>query len=174
MTAYGKRLVTLCILALVIVGLFVFSSPDKPADVPEPVAPSVLQTIPSEGQYCFSYKHPSSTEEPYSVDEFLYLSFNGTKVVGTKEGTQSGPDMTNGYSGTLLGAVVNDELELTYDYTVEGADQRELEVYAFDKGNVIKKRWVLTEQKIDGKDILVPDYKGEPKIITYTAEECKP
>jgi len=140
----------------------------KTQDVPSPQA----YNIPTAGKYCFVRTEKATVDAPYSVEEHVVLNFDGVKVSGTKRGTQSGPDMTNGYEGTLIGATIDNEMELTYAYTVEGSKNRELEVYTFDKENLIKKRWVLHEGKINGVNILLPDYVGEPMLIAYQPEGC--
>ncbi len=133
--------------------------------------------IPTKGHYCFARTQVATTDAPYSVEEHVVLNFDGTSVTGTKHGTQAGPDMTNGYQGTLVGAKTanqtTNEMELIYAYTVEGAKNKELEVYTFNKDNLVKERWVLKDAKINGASILVPDYVGDPTLITYQPEPCK-
>lgn len=149
-----------------------FSHAPKQAAV-LPAQPAAAPAIPTSGQYCYGRSQAATADAPYAVEEHVVLDFDGVKVTGSKSGTQNGPDMTNGYQGTLAGATLDREMELTYEYTVEGAHQRELEVYTMDGGNLVKNRWALVEQKINGQDILVPDYVGEPSLITYAPEACK-
>ena len=147
-----------------------------PIPISEVNAP--VSSIPTSGQYCFARVQKATTDAPYNVEEHVVLNFDGTKITGTKKGTQSGPDMTNGYEGTLKGATIiggatsADEMELTYSYIVEGSKNRELEDYTMENENLIKNRWVLHEAKINGESILVPDYVGDPTLITYTREDC--
>ena len=129
--------------------------------------------IPSVGKYCYVRKQEATTEAPYSAEEHITLNYDGRKVSGVKTGTQAGPDMTNGYEGTLEGLNMDGEMELTYAYTVEGSQNRELEIYAYIDGKLTKKRWPLKEVKINDHKILAPTYAGEPTLMTYETEECK-
>jgi hypothetical protein len=137
---------------------------------------ALVSNIPTENKYCFVRKDKGTEDAPYSLEENVVLNFNGSKVTGTKQGIQEGPDFINGYVGTLSGATITnelgDEMELVFDYEVDGSQNKELEVYVFDNDKLIKKRWVLHEAKINGENILVPDYVGEPTIYTYTKIEC--
>ena len=148
----------------------------KAPAIPDPF-PTTITTIPTTGAYCFKRDQIATEEAPYSAQEFVVLIFEGTKVTGTKTGTQQGPGVSNGYTGTLEGAVITDdtssEIELTYAYVVEGSANRELEVYAFYDGKIFKKIWRLNESKINGFPILVPDYVGEPALIEYQATSCE-
>ena len=133
--------------------------------------------IPTTGKYCFSRSQRATADAPYSVEEHVVFNFAGVKVTGTKIGTmKNGSYMVDGYEGTLEGSTISNgdkkEMELTYTYTIEGSKNRELEVYAFFNKNLVKKRWVLKEAKINGESILVPDYVGEPKLIMYEFEQC--
>jgi hypothetical protein len=67
-------------------------------------------------------------------------------------------------------------LELLYEYTIEGSSQKELEIYKLNETSLIKMRWPLVtndtfSDKFDN-DTLVPDKTSEPKMIKYNAEEC--
>jgi hypothetical protein len=145
-------------------------------DVPETVTLVTTLTIPTSGKYCFARIQKVTDVAPYAVEEHIVLNFDGTKVTGTKRGTQSGPDMTNGYEGILAGSTIPNktggEMELIFVYTVEGSQNKEFEVYVIDNMKLIKKRWVLKETKINNQNILVPDYVGEPTLITYEVEDC--
>lgn len=130
-----------------------------------------------DGKYCFHRLQVATETEPYEVEESIILGIKGTAVEGVKTGTQRGPDMTNGYTGKLKGTKdAENNLELVYDYTIEGSNQKELEVYKLNENSIIKMRWPLIEQdtfneKFD-KGILVPDKTSEPKMIVYDAEAC--
>jgi hypothetical protein len=121
-----------------------------------------------DGTYCYARKQTATTTEPYVVEEHVVLTINGNVVTGTKKGTQSGPDMSNGYQGTLSGTRNGSRAELTYAYTIEGSQNKELEIYDIGATVLKKMRWPLKEQN----NILVPAKAGEPKIISYTAETC--
>src|SRR3989344_203666 len=116
--------------------------------------------IPSTGEYCFTRTQKATKDAPYNVEEHIVLNFDDSRVTGTKRGTQNGPNMNNGYEGTLEGSIIENEMELTYAYTIEGSQNRELEVYTFTNEDLVKKRWALKDKIINGKSILVPDYIG--------------
>lgn len=121
-----------------------------------------------DGKYCFNYSKDATSTEPYKVKENIILEINGNKVSGTKSGTQNGPDMNNGYTGNLDGTRNVNSLELVYSYIIEGSKNKELEVYEFTNGKLLKNRWPLVEK--DG--MLIPNKTGEPKIIPYTRINC--
>jgi hypothetical protein len=106
------------------------------------------------------------------VEEHITITIADGQVTGVKTGTQNGPDMTNGYGGTLTGTIDNSLLELTYAYTIEGSQGKELEIYSLELDNLVKNRWSLIDVKKNGENILVPDMIGEPTLITYTKEVC--
>lgn len=169
-----KTKIVILLVLIVGVGTVAYmSATNKPKDIEkEQVVPVVTSMIPTSGQYCFVRIQQATETAPYSSEEHVVLNFNGAQVSGTKKGTQVGPDMSNGFEGKLSGAMIEDEIELTYSYTVEGSNGKELEVYTFADKNLIKKRWVLEDKKINGENILVPDYVGEPTLYTYTPETC--
>ena len=85
-----------------------------------------------------------------------------------KTGSQSGPDMTNGYEGILAGSLNTNILDLIYSYTVEGSKNKEQEIYELQDNSLVKLRWTLVEKN----NMLVPDKIGEPKSILYLSEKC--
>lgn len=123
--------------------------------------------------YCFSRLQEATIEAPYKVEEFISLTRVRGTVSGTKQGTQSGPDMTNGYDGTLEGTTDGAGLELVYSYTIEGSQNKELELYSFSGEDLVKQRYPLKEEKRNGVGMLVPDQSATPTSILYTQAECK-
>ncbi len=132
-----------------------------------PTATDTEQTL-ADGKYCFSHSKTATDTEPYNIKEEIILNINGEKVLGTKSGTQNGPDMTNGYTGTLEGIKKINNFELLYSYTVEGSQNKELEIYEFSNSSLFKNRYVLVEK--DG--ILMPDKTSEAKMIEYKEIAC--
>lgn len=122
-----------------------------------------------DGEYCFSRTQMATDTEPYNVKEDIILNIKGNTVSGTKKGTQSGPDMTNGYFGNLNGSIKGNIMELIYSYSVEGSKARELELYEMKDNLLIKTRWPL----VNINNILTPNKTGVPKLIYYTANICK-
>lgn len=141
------------------------------------IASESKQTIPQEdqpnitlkdGRQCYTYNHEATKDEPYTVNEFIDMAISGTKVIGTKTGTQKGPDMTNGYTGTLIGISDKNTITVVYSYTVEGSKNKEEEIYRTNKVGIEKLRYPLVEDA----GILVPDTTKEFKTMTYARVEC--
>lgn len=123
--------------------------------------------------YCFDYEQKADTKNPYAVTEHLQLRKEGDSLIGSKTGTQAGPNMTNGYSGTLKGTLSPGELFLVFDYTVEGAKNKELEIYNLEGVSVIKKRYPLSEGVYQGQKMLVPDQSLTFESLVYNPESCQ-
>jgi len=132
-----------------------------------PMEDIVLEPI--DGKYCFTYSHSATEMEPYKVVENISLEINGDKVSGTKDGTQAGPDMTNGYEGSIEGSIVEGAVEAVFSYEIEGSQGRELEMYEFNGDSLTKLRYPLKE----GNGMLIPDKEGEYKSIYYYKVNCK-
>lgn len=173
------------ILGVVVVGIIALSiwsarnNRNKTATInetPEEVATNETFAIPTSGEYCYGRIQEATDTAPYSVEEHIILKFNDGDVVGIKSGTQAGPDMTNGYIGTLAGSAISNELgqglQLVFEYEIEGSTNRELELYAVLKEGLVKERWVLEEANINDQQILVPDFQGDPMLIPYAVEPC--
>lgn len=124
------------------------------------------QVTPNGG--CFQYQHTRTLEAPYDVSEKIEISIDGDMVEGVKSGTQSGPDMTNGYEGTLVGTYNGNIIEVIFSYTIEGSSQKEKEIYKIGENVLTKTRYVLEE--VDG--ILVPDLNSVPQYMDYTKVAC--
>ncbi len=138
----------------------------KPAHAPTDREPDTTGIV--DGEYCFSRDQAATPSEPYAVQERISLSILGNSVVGEKSGTQSGPDMTNGYSGTLAGTRMDHDLKLTFSYTVEGSSNKEVELYTLVDTELRKIRYALKEEG----GMLVPDLSSVPKNIIYERETC--
>jgi len=123
-----------------------------------------------DGRQCYSYNHEATKTDPYTVNEFIDMTIKGNVISGTKTGNQKGPDMTNGYNGTLLGAWNGDIIDVVYSYTVEGSKNKEKEIYRAreDQIGIEKLRYPLIEKG----GILVPDTTKEPKTMLYVRVGC--
>lgn len=121
-----------------------------------------------DGTYCFNRHQKKTTKEPYEVSENILLNISGSKVSGVKTGIQQGPDMSNGYEGTLSGTINDDLIQVTYSYTVEGSSNKEVEKYEVEGKDLIKRRYPLVED--GGK--LVPDETKEATLIKYSGIDC--
>jgi hypothetical protein len=159
-------LILLAVLVVVVL-LFSLGSKNKPVDKTDGEVLSATQ----DNAECYSYNHEATGDEPYTVSEFVKLNFDGTSVTGVKTGTQTGPDMTNGYSGTLDGTIENNTIDVVYSYVIEGTNGLEKEIYRVreDKTGIEKLRYPL----IEGKDMLIPDLDGELKVSLYSRVPCE-
>lgn len=122
-----------------------------------------------DGRQCFSYVHEASSEEPYVVNEFLDITITGNEVKGTKSGTQSGPDMTNGYQGSITGTIQGENINVVYSYMIEGSEGKEVEIYRTSLTGLEKLRYPL----IESGDGLVPDTSKEFSLVSYARVPCE-
>jgi hypothetical protein len=162
-----KTKVIILLLVIVLLGVLLFIIL-KNKEVPAPVVVTpVAETV------CFGRIQQATPTAPYNVEEHILLTIDGTSVTGTKRGTQAGPDMTNGFEGSLSGSKLDTALELVYSYTIEGSTGKELELYTLGANELVKKRWALEDEVHEGSHLLVPDHIGAPTFITYTKEVCQ-
>jgi hypothetical protein len=174
------KVVRIFLLVLIIVGLGllatqkiwvpklvnkIISSENIPIITVQPFQPNISLV---NGRQCYTFNHEATTVEPYTVNEFLDITINGAKVTGTKNGTQQGPDMTNGYSGTITGTLDKDTITDVFSYTVEGSKNKEEEIYKAGKTGIEKLRYPLIEKK----GILVPDITKEFTELIYARVGC--
>lgn len=166
-----KRFVTPLIMLIVAGSLIaLFTTRTSPhVDTPTPVAITPSSPNSPEGDYCYSRNQVATPDAPYKVEEHVVLHIDKETVTGTKSGTQAGPDMTNGFTGTLTGNIKDNEIQLIYDYRVEGSANKEQEHYTFSENTLIKHQYQL----IQGKDILVPNINTFVRDIIYIKEVCK-
>jgi hypothetical protein len=176
-TWYSKLLAIILFVGVIFAG-YVLGSKKSKIEVNESVVNppvkdiTVLPTLPvlsKDGKYCFSRNQIATKTEPSNEKENIDINIKDDVVTGTKTGTQNGPELTNGYFGDLNGNIKDNILTLTYSYTVEGASNKELEVYELTDNSLTKMRWPLME----GKGILLPDKsKAELSSILYGEYKC--
>ncbi len=118
---------------------------------------------------CYAYHQIATKAAPYAVDESMTLvtSPDGS-IAGEKKGIQKGPDMTNGYTGTLRGTQADTMLKLDYSYIIEGSSNTEQELYRVVAGGLEKLRYPLIEQR----GMLVPDTTKPYKALSYKTAPC--
>jgi|GEM_PF-2320752 len=122
----------------------------------------------TDGQQCYTYDHKATTREPYTVTEFIDINISGTKVTGTKTGTQKGPDMTNGYTGSITGTLDNNVITDIFSYVIEGSKNKEQEIYRTSKIGIEKMRYPLIEKA----GMLVPDTTKTFTAMSYARVGC--
>ncbi len=157
------------LLILVVVGVVSFIMHTK--KVSAPVVSEVQPDLSFEnGRQCYTYNHEATNDAPYTVNEFIDITISHGSVVGTKRGTQAGPDMTNGYSGTLVGTSDRKTMQAVFSYTIEGSKNKEKELYRTNKTGIEKLRYPLVE----GTGMLVPDTTKEFQALMYARVSCTP
>lgn len=126
----------------------------------------------TDGRQCYTYSHEATPDAPYTTSEFIDMTISGTKVTGTKHGTQSGPDMTNGYEGTLVGDLGENgmKINVAFAYTVEGSQNIEHEIYQAGLTGIDKLRYPLIDKFRDG---LFPDTNKAYTLMHYTRVRCE-
>jgi hypothetical protein len=168
-TIYG--VIALFVIGSVCFGVW-FSRYQKPVVVPnyaiQDVPVTQIDTPVNDVPYCYAYHQEATTSAPYKVDEFIRIVEKDGKITGIKKGSQSGPDMTNGYTGTLTGTVDGRNMQIDFAYIIEGSRNTERELYTRTDISLIKHRYRLVE----GKGILVPDLKYFVHDIVYTSTPC--
>ncbi len=165
-----KKITTsVVVVVLVFVALY-FLLNKKPTPTPpvEQNTQGVVALV--DGRQCYTFNHEGTKDEPYTVNEFLDITINGTKVTGTKTGTQSGPDMTNGYIGTISGTLENNSITSVFAYIIEGSSNKEKELYRASTTGLEKLRYPLME---GSGQMLVPDTTKDVKILSYARVGCE-
>lgn len=117
---------------------------------------------------CYKYHQLATVSAPYAVDEYVDVTINGTKVNGTKKGTQVGPDMNNGYAGTLVGTLDKNLITAVFSYTVDGSQGKEKELYKVVSAGLQKMRYPL----IMKAGVLVPDLAKKYTHLEYVKVDC--
>jgi hypothetical protein len=141
--------------------------PEGECPISTPVIQSNVTLV--DGRQCYMYSHDGTPLAPYSVIEFLDITIAGTNVTGTKNGVQDGPDLTNGYEGTIKGILEKNSITDVFSYVVEGAPNKEKEIYRASKTGLEKLRYPL----VDEKGILVPDLTKTFEPLLYARVDCE-
>ncbi len=168
-----KYYIVLMILATIVlvVGIFISKLSSQKSLVVTPGTNDTQQVVKLvDGRQCYTYSHEGTESEPYTTSEFIDITIAGAVVTGTKTGAQAGPDMTNGYTGTIAGTLDGDVIKSIYSYVIEGSAQKEQEIYHAGLTGLDKWRYVLREEG----GVLVPDTTTDPKILHYARVSCEP
>lgn len=169
-------IISLTVVAVIVIAVgiyFIIQSQKKsPAPVTKPVVTEPVQQ-PIKlvgGRQCYTYSHQGTPDAPYTTSEIIDMTIAGTKVTGIKHGTQSGPDMTNGYEGTITGTLAGDMINVAFAYTVEGSKNTEQEIYQASLTGIDKLNYPLIDNYKDG---LFPDTTKAFKRIPYARVGCE-
>ena len=163
-------IIVLVIIAIV-AGYFVFRKKQVELVIvdPETQAPVEQQVVKLvDGRQCYTYSHDATTTEPYATTDFMDITIVGMKVTGTRHGTQSGPGVTNGYTGTMEGTLENNKITSVLSYIVEGSKNKEQEIFQGGLTGLEKLRYQLLE----GKGMLIPDMTKPFTLLKYSRIEC--
>ena len=166
-----KISITILIVVVLVAGYFVFRQKQVELVVVDPVTHTPVQQVVKlvDGRQCYTYSHDATPTEPYATTDFIDITITGTKVTGTRHGTQKGPDMTNGYTGTMEGTLEGGKVTSILSYTVEGSKNKEQEIFQAGLTGIEKLRYQLLE----GKDMLVPDMTKPYAILHYSRIQCE-
>lgn len=169
-------IISLTVAAVIVIAVgiyFIIQSQKKsPAPVTDPVVTEPIQQPIklADGRQCYTYSHQGTPDAPYTTNEIIDMTIAGTKVTGTKQGTQSGPDMTNGYEGTITGTLAGDTINVAFAYTVEGSKNTEQEIYQASLTGIDRLQYPLIDKYKDG---LFPDTTKAFKRIPYARVGCE-
>ena len=173
-----KRTLTISLIVAVViivaVGIFfIFQTQKKsvnPVSNPVAVEPIQQPVKLGDGRQCYAYSHDATKEQPVTSTEFIDMTISGNTVTGIKRGTQSGPELTNGYEGTLTGTLVGDTMNVAFAYTVEGSKNTEHEIYRAGLTGIDKLRYPLIDKYKDG---LFPDTTKDVTLLHYARVGCE-
>lgn len=163
-----KKIFALILLALVVFGFCYFNKNKDQKDLMVNNTTPESVSTPSSQKRCFTYSRLATKDAPYSSSEYLEITIDGKNVSGIKRGNQSGPDMTNGYEGTLSGTATGDILKLVYSYIIEGSSQKEEEEYLLTGDSLVRLAYKLKEDN----GILVLDKTTMPSELVYNQTQC--
>ena len=162
-----KISIIVLVVLVVVVAYFVFRQKRVESTVDIMPTQQVVKLV--DGRQCYTYSHDATTTEPYATTDYIDITISGSRVTGTRYGTQKGPDMTNGYTGTMEGIIENNKITSILSYTIEGSKNKEQEIFQAGLTGIEKLRYQLLE----GEDMLVPDIIKEYKILEYARVECE-
>lgn len=157
----------LIILAILLVGFFILRGRDA-KNISTGISDQLLSDS-YDSRSCYEYTHTATTDEPYTNYELVDITREGDAITGTKKGTQSGPDMTNGYEGDIVGTINDDMINVIFSYVIEGSSQKEKEIYRVGEDSLTKLRYVLVEEA----GVLVPDLSSSLKELVYEKVACQ-
>lgn len=158
--------------SIIVILAFVYYPKPKVTPLAEvPLVVPVVESLLKDGRQCYAYSHEANKLEPYAVTEFLDLTISNNVVNGTKKGNQSGPDMTNGYAGTISGTVDGDMINAIFSYVVEGSSGKEKEIYKMRADEIGLEK--LRYQLVDKNGVQVPDMTTEFKTMLYARVGCE-
>ncbi len=160
--------ITLLAILLILIAGFVSKKTWAPERVAVPTTDVQPDLSLKDGRQCYSYAHAATPESPYEVLEVMDLTISGTDVSGTKRGTQNGPDMTNGYDGTISGTLTGNNIDVIFSYIVEGSANKEKELYKVNSTGVEKLRYPLVQKN----GMLVPDTTKPFTALSYSRITC--
>ena len=124
---------------------------------------AVAEAKPAAEKMCF---HKAENRD----STFISLTIEGEKVAGEMVWN---PYQKDGATGTLVGTKnANGELELVYDYMIEGNKQSETKIMKIEGEKLMVKRGELIDPKNDGNMVFKDAAKTTFKD-TYTKGACK-
>ena len=172
----GILIGVIVIILAIVIGLVIgLHSKTKNSNIVSSAPSNSVQAIPdtkyfSDGRQCYSYSHTATKTEPYTTSELIDITVLGNSVTGTITGNQAGPDMTNGYTGTLVGTIQGDTINSVFKYVIEGSSGQERQIYKMMPGHIgIEK---LRYPLIMESGMQVPDTTQSVTLIQYSRVGC--
>lgn len=163
-----KNILITCVILFLLILSFLYLDHKEDFQPRNEDVEKIVTEVPTSNKFCYERHQTATALAPYKVDEYIELEKMGTNYVGTKRGNQAGPDMTNGYVGTLTGSLNEGLITLMFDYVIEGSEQFEEEIYQMEGENIVKLRYPL----IENKATLIPDKTKIPTKLIYVKEDC--
>lgn len=166
----GNKLFLIVVAAVIVVAVYIFFAKKVWRPTANKSTVAVQQDVVPKGRQCYTYDHEATKDAPYTVHEHIDMTISGATVTGIKQGSQTGPDMSNGYEGLLTGTVEGNTITAVFSYSIEGSDNKEKELYTVrpDQIGIEKMRYPLIEQK----DMLVPDTSKPYQSLLYARVGC--
>jgi methionine-rich copper-binding protein CopC len=140
------KIIIVIALVIMIMGIVFLTKNNQPAHInQQPEQPVVVQEtkpepIPQNQELCFS----KNVNKDITT---VTLTISGDTVTGKMDWVPFEKDSAR---GTLSGTLQNGEMNLLYDYTIEGAHQTEEKIMKIENGNLLIKHGELEDPKYNG------------------------
>jgi hypothetical protein len=156
------KIIIVAVSVIVIMGIVFFTKNNQPAHVNQQsvvVQETKPESIPQNQELCFS-------KDINKDITTVTLTISGDTVTGKMDWVPFEKDSAR---GTLSGTLQNGEMNLMYDYMIEGAHQTEEKIMKIQDGKLLIKHGELLDPKYDGHLI----YKDKASAVyNETLEPC--
>lgn len=160
-----KIVLPLVVATALIIGLIALNNKNSDIQVEQSINQTIIvqekkpEVIPQNQSLCFSRTENRDVTT-------ATITINGEKVTGTFNWIPFEKDSAR---GTLSGTLQNGEMNLMYDYMIEGARQTEEKIMKIENGKLFIKHGELEDPKYNGNLI----YKDKASAVyNETLEPC--